>query len=85
MESFKRELVDLLKKYPDIESISFKQSFTVTKDTHLDSKSIPLGIPKELELAESKPSYVSPQDQALTQAEQTMQALKSRAGIKVTE
>lgn len=38
MDSFKRELRDLLTRYPQVESVTYKTAETITKDTFLDSE-----------------------------------------------
>ena len=51
MENFKRELRDLLTRYPQVESVTYKTAETITKDTFIpELKSEPVvgGVPPQI-------------------------------------
>ncbi len=86
METFKTELRALLAKYPQVKNVKFDITESVSLAdgiTFMGTTVQPSVVTPAVSTA--NPAYVSPQAQALTQAEQTIANLTSRAGIKVQQ
>lgn len=89
MENFKRELQELLRKYPQVKKVSFDVTESVSLDTPMlampsQRKETTDGyVPSAPLTTAVVPAYVSPHQKALTAAEQTVAALQARAGIKI--
>ncbi len=87
MENFKKDLNDLLGKYPELPAFTLTIQPRIvikTEETKAPSAATPVLLSMPHLGGESK-VYVSPQAEAMTAAEQTMAALRGRAGIKTME
>lgn len=86
MENFKRDLQQLLMKYPQVKNVKFDITETVSlQDIAGQVVPPPSFIPLAPLIASETPAYVSPQKSALTVAEQTIAALSGRANIKIQQ
>lgn len=84
--NFKSELLELLKKYPDVREVHIKPQ--ISYDIKIEGEKMDeVGRIEPVITTEPisvKSEYISPQTAALTEAERTIASLKSRANIKVT-